>query len=227
MPLIFEAPGAKTRIAEISTLLAPTLTPSFNNDGELRLANNSYYFDGTKKMKFQPLIGGVYLDQDRVLGGAFTIGIAFAPTDDMTLGLLLGLENTTSAIELGEDTLSIKLDGKISKDATLSNPTPGGFTDQEEIKFIPNELNIIFIQRDSGNRLYIKDTFGFTIKSFTPDSDTTGNFSMNRLGGNAAKYFTGYIAEILIEESFMTQLELRNVARQWIGEYYYPPVNFY
>jgi len=225
MPIKFANISQSLIISEISSGLAPVETPAFNNDGELRMNNKTYYFDGSKKMKFQSLFGGVFLDQTKVLSGVFTIGIAFAPTDDLSLGMLMGLENTDSSLELTEEQLSIKLDGKVAKDATLSNSLGGGFTDKNEIKFTPNNLNIIFIQRDVSNRLHIKNDQGWSLQTIDPDTDTTGNFSINRLGGNSTRYFNGYIGQILIEDKFLSAYDIRAISTSWMEEFYYPPYN--
>jgi hypothetical protein len=229
MAVKFSTLRGEIQITEINSGLAPTPTPPFNNDGELKLKNNSYYFDGTKKMQFSKWNPAGYTQNiSTVLSGPFTIGLAFAPDDAYSLGMMLGLEDTTSELsfEKGESgtNLSIKLDGKVAKDAVLSDgggaPTGGGSTGFE---FTPNMLNIIFIQRDGGNRIRIRNENGVTVFSIDPDANTAGNFSLNRLGGNSQRYFKGYMCEILIEQRDLTPFQLRNIASSWIDKYFYLP----
>jgi len=230
MAVKFSTLKGEIQITEINSGLAPTPTPPFNNDGELKLKNNSYYFDGTKKMQFSKWNPAGYTQNiSTVLSGPFTIGLAFAPDDAYSLGMILGLEDTTSELsfEKGESgtNFAIKLDGKTVKNASLSDgsgaPTGGGSSTGFE--FTPNMLNIIFIQRDGGNRIRIRNENGVTVFSIDPDANTAGNFSLNRLGGNSQKYFKGYMCEILIEQKDLTPFQLRNIASSWIDKYFYLP----
>lgn len=229
MAIKFSTLSGGAQIIEINSGLAPALTPSFNNNGELKLRHESYYFDGTKKMQFAKWNTAGYTQIiSTVLSGPFTIGLAFAPTDDYSLGTLLGLENTDShlSFEKGESgtTMSIKLDGKTAKDATISDGSgaPGGGS-SFAFDFIPNVLNIIFIQRDSSNRIRVRNESGVTVFTMDPDANTAGNFSLNRLGGNSQRYFTGYICETLIESRELTPFEIRNVGGYWMDKYFYIP----
>lgn len=204
------------QITKISEQLAPTEANFLDNNGRLHLKSTSYYFDGTKRMQFS---------SDKILSGAFTFGIAFAPSTNFSLGNMLLSESTDGYLGFGktidkDGIVNIKLDGKTPKNATLNTGvSESGIIKYRNIKFVENELNIIFIQRDLAGAIRVRGPMGELLVLISSDANTTGNLTLNRLGGNTLEGFEGYIGEIFLGEELLNQRQLRGIAKIWIEKY--------
>jgi hypothetical protein len=203
-----------TEVTKISELLAP-VESNFGDDGEsLHLKNTVYYFDETKKLQFT---------STKTFSGAFTIGLAFAPSRNFRLGKLLGLENSDSYLSIGKGTtfgsIAIKLAGKTVKNANLDFESEGSNVKYKEIKFIPYELNVLYIIRSAANVISVRDFHGDLIILIPADANTSGNLSMNRIGGDSLDNFEGYIGDILIEPKELTKTEMQRISKIWFDKY--------
>lgn len=204
------------QITKISEPLAPTEANFLDDNGRLHLKSTSYYFNGTKRMQFS---------SNKVLSGQFTFGIAFAPSTNFSLGKFLLSESTDGYLGFGktqtkEGIVNIQLDGKIPKNATLgTGVVESGIIKYRNIKFIENELNVIFIQRTISNQIQIRGAMGELITTISSDADTSGNITLNRLGGNTLEGFEGYIGEIFLEERVLPSIELSSLGKIWIEKY--------
>ena len=72
-----------TEATKISEPLAPIEANFGDENGRVHLKETSYYFNGTKKMQFT---------STKTLAGAFTLGLAFSPSSNFSLGKILGLD---------------------------------------------------------------------------------------------------------------------------------------
>ena len=204
------------QITKISELLAPTEANFLDDNGRLHLKSTSYYFNGSKRMQFS---------SNKILSGAFTFGIAFAPTIQFSLGNILLSESTDGYLGFGktidkDGIINIKLDGKVAKNATLNTGTSeSGIVKYRNIKFVENELNIIFIQRDLTGAIRVRGSMGELLILISTDANTTGNLTLNRLGGTTLEGFEGYIGEIFLDEQLLNQRELSGIAKTWIEKY--------
>jgi hypothetical protein len=201
-------------ISKISDPRAPVEANFLDDNGRLRLKSRSYYFSGDKRMQFDAL---------QTITGAFTFGIAFAPTTQFSLGKILLAESTDGYIEFGKSqtqygVVNIKIDGKIAKNATLDFEYTGK-TPYQTKKFIPNELNVIFVQRTAANQLQIRGENGDLISVITADTNTLGTINFDRLGGNTLEGFEGYIGEIYLEQRYLSQMEMRRISKIWFDKF--------
>ena len=205
--------GDFSEITKITENLAPVEANFLDENGRLHLYNTSYYFDGTKRMQF-PVT--------KTLGTVFTVGLAFAPSSQESLGKLLGLNTGDSYIEIGkgtDPTFSIKMEGKTVKNATLNFDADPGTIKYKRFSMNPYELNILYITRDAINGISLRDSVGDRIMSFSSDTNTSGDVSFDRLGGNSIDGFEGYIAEIFLESREISVLEMRRISKVWIEKY--------
>lgn len=204
------------QITKISELLAPTEANFLDDNGRLHLKSTSYYFNGSKRMQFS---------SNKILSGIFTFGIAFAPSTNFSLGKFLLNESTDGYLGFGktqtkDGIINIQLDGKIPKDATLSTgASESGIIKYRDIKFVENELNVIFIQRTIAGQIQIRGIMGELVAAISSDTNTTGNLSLNRLGGNSLEGFEGYIGEIFLEERLLSTIELSSIGKVWFEKY--------
>jgi hypothetical protein len=203
------------QITKISEPLAPIEANYLDDNGRLKLKDTSYYFDGTKRMQFSA---------NRVLSGEFTFGIAFAPTTQFSLGKFILNESTDGYLGFGktetkDGIINIKLDGKVAKNATLNAETESGTTKYRGLNFYENKLNVIFIQRSITNQITVRGMSGERLLVINADTNTAGNITLNRLGGNTLEGFEGYIAEIFIEQRVLSQIELKGIGKFWFEKY--------
>lgn len=203
------------QINKISEQLAPTEAAYLDDNGKLRLKGKSYYFDGTKRMQFS---------SNTVLSGEFTFGIAFAPSTNFSLGKFVLNESTDGYLGFGktqtqDGIIDIRLDGKIAKNATLNTGAEAGTTKYTSLKFYENQLNIIFIQRNASNQIIVRGMFGERLLIINADTNTSGNITLNRLGGNTLEGFEGYIAGIFIEKRLLSQIEVKTIGKFWFQKH--------